>query len=426
MRLTLDWDAEELRDLHLPAVRSRQPARENQRKLAGFADDTEAGAFELWTSSNHGNDGSDGYHYIEYDTGASLEDTRRLRKAYGDDALRVALDGKRLSWGSPFPSVMYHIKNIKPGEHHPYETQNRAELLQRTGFDGETVETKGPDGNLNYPAIIKALADHEDFGSRAALFRRIQQRGSVDVTTDPSKRGYDLVNGRREPTRGEQKALRDYAESRDLGHYGDGSGYGEPEALASKPKRTVFHEYFEMPEIEFDAEDFGDPDADSDSEWYPANIRTGTYGDVAETTVKQAHDRLADRILDMLSPGVEHGGEWLGIDLSRYDYAISLERQRPIDRDEANQYRRNFYESQPSNGNDAERVQSKVSDTVDPFGESAIVWEVIVYDGEDALEASGSTDYWWILRGVLDAEDAHAVRSPLDQSTIIEDTMGFL
>lgn len=428
MRLTLDWDSNALKEMHLPAVRNRQPARENQTRLASFAgENPDTGKWELWQSSSHGVDGGEGWHYIEYGLSGGLETMRQLRTAYGDDALRTSLDGLRMQWGSPFVGVLYHMKNIKPREHRPYETKKRANLVARHWPDAEETTIKNDDGTLNYPKIIKLLADHEDFTSRAALFRRIQSRGSVSITTDPSKRGYDLANARRQPTRNEKKALRDYAESRGLGHY-DGGEEIVPEELAAKPTRTTFHEYWEMPEIEMNTNSFGEDD--DESEWFPVNIRTGTYGDVDEMTVKQMHDSIADHVVDTLSPGfyqeVDGKREWQGLDLDRWDRAISLERNRRLDPDEKARYRRIVWENQP--GTTKEKVHERVErkGISDPFEGDAVFFEVIVYDGEDAFKASGGTNYWWIARGVVDASDPDAINAPIRNAAIIADTEGWL
>lgn len=426
MRLTLDWDSNELKEMHLPAVRQGSPEGEDQTRLQDFSDAEPAGEkWELWKSSNHGNDGSTGWHYVEYDLDADLEDARRLRRAYGDDALRIALDGKRMAWGSPFVGVLYHMKNIKPREHHPYETSNRARLVERHGFDGgEQVDTKQPDGSIDYAALVEALAAHKDFQSRAGLFRRVQQRDSVTVATEPTKRGYDIAHGRRTPTRGESKALRDYAASREIGHYGEDEG--TPEELAEKPSRTTFHEYWEMPEFEFGTNDFDGEE--SDSEWYPANFRTGTYDGVDEITVKQIHDRIVDHFRDVLSPSSTVGDEEFGYAdqmVGRYDYAISLERDRPLDRDEAARYRNIWFNNQPGKSSDGVKALLDRHD-VDPFGADTVHWELIIYDGENALQQSGGTHYWWIARGVLDASDPDAVQNPVRNSAIVADTQGFL
>lgn len=434
MRLHLDWDSDALKEMHLPAVRDRQPVGENQRRLAEFVADHEGienpdtGKWELWTSSNHGHGDSNGWHYVEYDLEGDLETIRRLRTSYGDDKLRISLDGKRIDWGSPFVGVLYHMKEIRPNEHKPYDTDKRARLIERHWPTEDYEDIKNEDGTLNYAKVTELLADHSDFTSRAALYRRIQQRASVTVATEPKKRGYDIAKGRRSPTRAEAKALRDYAEARDLGHYGDGAK-GVPEELAAKPTRTTFHEYWEMPEIELNAQDFGEGDTDDESEWFPVNIRTGTYDGVDEVTVKQVHDRVAGKIVDTLSPGfyqdTESGREWVGLDLSRWSRAISLERDRPLDPDEYARYRRVWHENQP--GTTIEQVRETVDRRgIEQFGADAVHWEVIVYDGEDALKRDGPTTYWWIARGVLDASNPDAVRNPIKHSAIVADTQGWL
>lgn len=429
MRLTLDWDSDELKEIHLPAVRDRQPANENQQRLAEFVgDDLGAGEkWELWHSSTHGEGDSNGWHYVEYDQPQDLEDIRRLRTAYGDDRLRTSLDGDRMQNGSPYAQVLYHLKNIKPHETKPYETTNRAQLQERHWPTDEYADTKREDGSIDYPALVAALADHNDFSSRADLFRRVQQRPSVQVTTEARKRGYDIAKGRRSPDRNEAKALRDYAESRDIGHYGQDE---IPEELAQKPTRTVFHEYFETPDIEFGTYDFEGEESDSD--WLPTNLRTGTYGDVDETTLKQIHDRIADELTDVLAPQSEvpvtkerddgstyETTEVRGIsNLSRWDRMISLSRDRPLDRDEKARYRKIFWNNQP--GTSKSRVKDLADRVVsDPFDGSAVIWECIIYNEE-------YNGVWWLVRGILDADDPDAVAGPIRNSVIVADTNGWL
>lgn len=403
MRLTIDWDTEVLKEMHLDAVLSREPAGEDQRRLAEFGEGgrEHSDKWELWASSTHGQGDEDGYHYVEYDLPGTLEDIRNLRQTFGDDKLRMSLDGDRIRVGSPYPQVLYHLKGIKPGEYRPYDTGDRAELLRREWPVEEAVEIKNEDGTLNYAKITEELVEHPDFQSRAALFRRIQQRGSVDVDTQPRKRGYDVAKGRREPTRAESKALRDYAEARDIGHYGEP---GVPDELQQKPNRSVFHEFFQVPDLEdFDVEP-------GESEWQPANVRTGTYGSVDEHTLKQAHDDIASYLIGLLSPGP--------LNLNRLSDAISLERERPLDRDEKARYRRVFWQNQP--GTSESRVQGLVSrdDHGDPYRGSTVLWEIIVYEEE-------YSGVWWVARGVLDA-DRYSGRRAVPRSTIIADTEDFL
>lgn len=431
MRVALDWDSEELKEMHLPAVRERQPANENQQRIQSFIDtDAASDQYELWTSSSHGHGGEDepdGYHYVEYGGAANLGESYQLRAAYGDDRLRQTLDKKRQAWGSPFVGVLYHLKGIKPSESKPYATSRRAQLLRREGFDSDE-QTKDENGRIDYPTLIELLADDDDFASRAALFRRVQERDSVTIGTEARKRGYDIAKGRRDPTPEEAAALRDYARSRSLGHYGDGAA-GVPEGIADRPQRLTFHEYFEMPEFELDTQSFGQDD--DESEWYPANVRTGRYatGDdpVDEMTIKQVHDRIASDAVDILSPGAyDDDGDYHGVDLERWDRAISLERNRPLDRDEMAYYRREWHENQI--GTPEETVRKKIdrSGLGDPFGDDSIHWEIIVLDGEDALKSSGELRPWWVARGVLDGSDPDARRNPIRNSTIVCDTEGFL
>ena len=431
MRLTLDWDSEEIKDIHLPAVMSGTPAgtTEKQERISNYVEGADPDALadssdklELWQSS-----GGEGYHYIEYDRNLSLERSRQVRTSYGDDQMRISMDGDRIANGSPFVGVLYHMKGIKPGEQKPYETGQRAELLVREGFDGsDTADTKDTEtGRIDYGALTEALAEHSDFTSRAALFRKVQSRPSVDVSTDPSKRGYDIVNGRRKPTVNEAKALRDYAQSRDIGHYGTDDA-GTPAELAAKPSRTTFHEYFTMPEFDLDANDFGEGDpSEWDSEKYPVNIRTGTYSDqIDEMTLKQVHDRIAEQIAnDTLLPGFEQQRDgatvWKGPDPNnwgRWNRMISLERDRPIDADEVARYRRVAVDNQPSGGSD---IMDVLPDA-DPFApdSDALCWEVIVY-----TEDYGGV--WWVARGILDVAE-HGVKQPIGHSTIVADTEGFL
>lgn len=431
MRLHLDWDGEEIKDMHLPAVLERQPAHENQRRLADFVDTPAdfSGKWELWQSS-----GGEGYHYVEYDLDVGLEDLRKLRNAYGDDKLRVSLDGDRMRWGSPYVGVLYHMKQIRPGEHKPYQTGLRANLLKRQGFGADLFQDDG--NRLDYAKILRLLGKHEDFGSNAAVVRKLRTRKNVGGITDPAKRAYDIANARRKWVNGDskneehraiKKALRDYAEDRGLGHYSGGRSGERFGELAKKPTRSTFHEYLEVPDVEFGTEDFGEGDSDEESEWYPANIRTGTYGDdVEEVTLKQMHDRIASELVDVLSPGwyqdVDGQREWKGLELSRWDRAISLERDRPLDSDEVARYRQIFFDNQP--GTPRDRVFDSLD--VDPFGEDSVVWECIVYDDEDAFSGTSDTGYFWIVRGVVDATDPDAIQNPIANSTLVCDTQGWL
>ncbi len=421
MRLTLDWDSEEIKETHFPAVQAREPAEatESQSRIGGFlaSNDPEAlseqsDQVELWQSS-----GGEGYHYIEYGLSHGLTRNQQLRRVFGGDETRINMDAERISNGSQFVNVLYHMKGIQPGEQKPYQTGERAQLLSRSGFDASgTVDTKDEEtGQVDYQTLLSALADHPDFNSRADVIRRVQRRDSVNVTTRPSARGYDIAEGRRSPTAAEAKALRDYAQSREIGHYSDAvdTTEGIPAELAEKPTRTTVHEYFEIPQFEFDTEEF-DPE-NTESEWYSSNLRTGTYSDeVDEMTVKQVHDRIANRITsDILVP--EPSGHDMGLDeISRFDRAISLERDRHMDIDEKARYRRVFVENQPAGGTDPETVMQDM----DPFSDSAdvVTWEYIVYNDNNNV--------WWLARGVLDVSEG--VRNPIDRSRIVADTNGWL
>lgn len=436
MRLTLDWDTEQLKETHLPRVRERNPYTEEQARIGEFIGLGDAGGdqWELWESSSHGMDNKDedGYHYVEHGLTHDLDSIRNVRQAFGDDATRIIADKDRTEWGSPYPQVLYHMKGIKPRELPPYETAHRAQLVERHGFGTSkeaTDELLDAEGGIDYPAVIERLTEHPDFSSRADLFRRIQQRRSVEVSTRASARAYDLVNERRKPTQAERKALRDYAMSRDLGHYVDGKSETPGSPIEDLPTRTVFHESLpEIPDIELDAETFGDPDAkeDGDSPALTAGLRTGSYGDLSEAMLKEIHDRIAAELLSVLSPGFwtdgDDGREYIGLDLSRMSYPVSLERERPLDPDEKAMTLRNMMNSQPDHSRDwVERQLSDVGISPTDIGgndSEIIIWEVLVWEEDYA-------GYWWVARGVLDAEK-HDVQDPIASSAIIADTRGWL
>lgn len=137
-------------------------------------------------------------------------------------------------------------------------------------------------------------------------------------------------------------------------------------------------------------------------------------------TLKQIHDEIADRMLEILSPGAtidtDEGRRYMGLDLSRWSRAISLERDRPMDKDEVARYRRVFFENQPSGGRP---VPEAVEAAGDPFGEDEqiISWEMIVY----------TEDYggiWWLARGILDISDGYG--NPVADSQIVADTNRWL
>lgn len=451
MRLTLDWDSEALRQIHEPAVRQRSPHTENQARIAQFIDADEAAGgnkYELWQSSSHGFDNQNGYHYIEYNESGNLQRIRQLRTAYGDDALRVSLDALREDIGSPFQTVLYHLKNVTPSEYPPYSTNKRAELLTREGFDDTTAQERGveptkQDGEINYPELIKRLSQEEYFGSYGALYSQVQNRPSVDVDySKPRQRASAVANRKRTPGRGERQALRDYAKTRDIGHYGEETvdqtqTETEPDALRNRPHRTTIHEYFEMPDIDFGSGDFGNPDSDDESEYFPVNIRTGRYRPsessiddeslIDETTLKQIHDRIADEITDVLSPGVVPTGqdERQGVNISRWNKMISIERDRPLDKDEFARYRNTWHENQPNMSRDRIMALHQSAGIDDAFSQNIVHFEVIVYDGDDALE-SNDPPIWWLVHGIVDASNPDNRRRPIYNSTLVADTRGFL
>jgi len=447
MRLTLDWDSDELKDIHQPAVRNREPFTDSQTRIAQFADDdADAGGnkYEIWQSASHGYGDSNGYHYIEYNESGSLQRLRPLRTAYGDDKLRVSLDRLREEKGSPFNSVLYHVKGVRPGESKPYQTGKRASLQRREGFESIEAETDTDrdrqrtktDGSINYAELAERLADHPDFGSRGALYEQVQGRDSVEVNySQPRKRAYQVISGSRDPGRYEKMALRDYALARDIGHYGDSpdpAEVEEPPALRDRTHRTTIHEYFEMPDIDFNEYDFGEPDTDSDSEYFPVNIRTGRYRPDMDTdaldelTIKQVHGRISDEIADILSPGIETADGFQGVSVDRWREMISIEQDRPLDDDETARYRQIWHNNQPDMSRDRVMSLHQSAGIEDAFGPEIIHFEVIVYDGEDALQQDQDPDMWWLARGIIDGSDPDARRAPLRNSVLVADTRGFI
>jgi len=62
----------------------------------------------------------------------------------------------------------------------------------------------------------------------------------------------------------------------------------------------------------------------------------------------------------------------------------------------------------------------------DAFGPEIIHFEVIVYDGENALQQDSDPDMWWLARGIIDGSDPDARRAPLRNSVLVADTRGFI
>jgi hypothetical protein len=212
MRVTLDWDKPEIRDLHL------QDARDHARQAKISARFDAPRPTEYWQSS-----GGEGFHFIEYDAvGRSYNDALDLREELGDDKLRLSLDAARLRHGSPFFQVLYHMKGINPRQTPPFSTDKRASLIERRNAAEGPVEfmRETEDGRrvLDYPAMFDALhvaAGHDTKADTMRAIRarfKVYRRGggrTVDAPegTRASARAYDLANGRRTPYPAERAAL---------------------------------------------------------------------------------------------------------------------------------------------------------------------------------------------------------------------------
>lgn len=420
MRLTLDHDSEAIHELHYPDVKRR--VVEEQATLATFlasSDLTFQGRYERWRSS-----GGEGYHYVEPGLPPSVDELQQLRQDFGDDQLRISLDAERVAQGSPFYQVLYHLKSIRPTEQPPYRTGDRAVLLERDGFgpaydyDASDTIIKWREGDryrLDYQAVLRQLRDHPDFGSAAAVYRHVVGRSSVELTTEPRKRAYDVLHGRRPPNAAEKKALRDYAMSRDLGHYQDGEATepaSPPDAPEHLPRRTTFHEYFSVPDLTGpDGTPFGADEGEST--WLPANLRVGSYAGHTEAELKAVLDRMAPTFIDLLNP-------MDAIDLNRLRDGISLERERWLDQDEVAVNRQTFFQNQPAQDEDPDgpppTSPEQLRDAgVDPF--DGVLWELIIYD-EDY-----TTPPWLVVRGVI--PEGGGLERPLTNSYIVADTKGW-
>lgn len=212
MRVTLDWDKEEIRDLHLEDARDHA----RQATIGGRFDAPRP--TEFWQSS-----GGEGYHFIEYGAvGRDYNACLDLREELGDDKLRLSLDSARLRHGSPFFQVLYHMKGINPRQTPPFSTDKRAALIERRNAAEGPVEfmTEDEDGTrvLDYPAMFRAIqlsaghdTDAETMRTIRARFDVYRRNGgrTVDAPTGTKarQRAYDLVNGRRTPYPAERAAM---------------------------------------------------------------------------------------------------------------------------------------------------------------------------------------------------------------------------
>jgi hypothetical protein len=373
-----------------------------------------------------------GSHFAGYGRELTVPGMFNLRGAFGDDGDRLTLDRNRWDRGSPHLQILFDRKYIDRHEN-PANTDEDGPTWQsgrpaRWVAGSEVLDSsarlKDPDsGRLDYQKVLEQLADHPDFDSRAAVMRRVQERGSVDVSTDPSKRGYDLANGRRPFTRNEQKALRDYAEDRSLGHYRDGRArdmeYEDtlPEGTADRRRRCLI-EYVDI------VWDQGGPeDRDPGDDYFrELNVTTSTVNENnTNRQMKVTHDKAVQRAMDALNPTSSKNGVTLTHDRDRaanIDAAIgalpdgaggpsrnpdSLNwEDRRLDSDEVERYLDNLtmHTSNPAHIDRAE-TNPLVEVTLygdDPVGAPDPIWHVIVIDDGDRL-ADGTiiedSRGWW-------------------------------
>lgn len=372
----------------------------------------------------------DGSHFTGYGNRLSIDGMLNLRGAFGDDGRRLDLDRNRVERGSPHLQLLFDRKHISrredpanKAEDGPTWTTGRpAAYVAGTNITDVEERVKDPEtGRLDYPKIIEMLAEHPDFGSRAALFRRIQDRGSVDVSTRPSARGYDLVNERddREPTRAEKKALRDYAEDRDLGHYSGGRArrtvYTDelPEGVAARERRALV-EYVDVVWSDKDSEDRGP----EDDYFRELNVTTSTLNENnTNRQVKVTHDHSVRHAMECLNP-TGRGGVTLEHQRERAANVDQADGQPPIG--EMGETTRNpdslNWEHRQIDADEAERYLGNLPvDTVAEAdrAETNPIVEVTLY-GEDPVN---DPPIWHVI--VLDDGDR------LSQGTIIKDSMGW-
>jgi len=145
-----------------------------------------------------------------------------------------------------------------------------------------------------------------------------------------------------------------------------------------------------------------------------------------ELTIKQVHGRISDEIADILSPGIETADGFQGVSVDRWREMISIEQDRPLDDDETARYRQLWHENQPDMSRDRIMSLHQSAGIEDAFGPNIIHFEVIVYDGEDALQQDSDPDIWWLARGIIDGSDPDARRNPLRNSVLVTDTRGFI
>jgi len=255
----------------------------------------------------------DGSHFAGYGNTLSLSGMLNLRGAFGDDGRRLDLDRDRLERGSPHLQLLFDRKyikrtedpaNVEPGDDiDAWQSGTPARYVAGASIVDSSERIKDESGRIDYVRVIEILSSDEYFGSRAELYRQIQGRKNTPDTR-PSQRGYQHVNGLRPIQRAEKKALRDYAEDRDIGHYGGGRArdvtYSDdlPTGVASRRRRALV----EYVDVVWDDGDGGDRDA-GDDYFRELNITTSTVNENnTNRQLKVTHDKAVQRAMDRLNP----------------------------------------------------------------------------------------------------------------------------
>ena len=210
MRIALDWDGEDIREMHEDEALAHARGLGQQRLGTGDLPEPPRPA-ELWRSS-----GGDGYHFIEFGGARGYRNALDLREEFGDDRLRISLDSDRLDEGSPFYSVLYNAKRISATDTPPFDTTERAALIDRFHAATGPVEFVA-NGRFDYASAFRGVLDAGGYDSRTELLRVLRERfdrfrrGSRTISaptdTRASARAYDLINGRRTPHPAERAAL---------------------------------------------------------------------------------------------------------------------------------------------------------------------------------------------------------------------------
>ena len=368
MRLTLDWDDNETKEQFFPQVTQRGT-------LTGEPN------YTLKRSA-----GGEGWHYIEYDAASTWPAITQLRDEYGDDENRIRLDLMREMRDSPFLQVLFKYKYLPrlgidfDGAAGVAEVVERATLKRDTFSDGridyqETLRVLRANG-VSASDLAETLADSylDESGGRSASTIRAYTRGDRPVTSDAVRR-----------------IARRRLRGRNLGHF-------SPTAEQPRPDRRTFIEYVDITWKELNGEEKLE---DIDPEYRLCQIETGTLNqNIGGPFLKDIHDDLANRILEILSPLSPLTGEVLEHNrrnlkavnpVSRSVDSLNFE-DEPLDQDEADYYMANLPDSES-----------------DP--REHIFFEVLLFDepGENIV---------WQLLGLYDGDS-------IDDVTILKDTNGW-